>query len=287
MTDYREITYKSSDGLTLYARDYGPEDASLAVLCMPGLTRNSADFEDVCAGLPTGVRAIAVDQRGRGKSEYDTNPANYQPPTYVGDMFTLIDHLKLENVVLLGTSLGGLMSMMMNAMRPGFFRGIIMNDIGPVVDPAGLDRIKGYVGRGEPVETWEQAADAIRASNEVAFPDMTKDGWLKFAHRTFEATGDGRIRLAYDPKIAEPIGEDDDNAVPPDLWPVFDLLADVPVLLIRGAISDILHPDTVAGMQQRKPDMRYCEAARVGHAPVLDEPGVMDEIRAFVEVVRG
>ncbi len=285
MTEYREINYPSSDGLSLYARDYGPENASLTVLCMPGLTRNSADFEDVCAGLPDNVRAIAVDQRGRGKSEPDANAANYQPATYVGDMFTLIDHLKLENVVLLGTSLGGLMSMMMNAMRPGFFRGVIMNDIGPVVDPAGLDRIKGYVGRGEPVETWEEAADAIRASNEVAFPDMTQEGWLQFARRTFEPMADGRIRLAYDPKIAEPIGEDDDNAVPPDLWPVFDLLENVPLLLIRGAISDILHPDTVAGMQRRKPDMRYFEVARVGHAPVLDESGVMNEIRAFIEAI--
>lgn len=283
MADYDDIYYQSADGLRLHARDYGPADARATVLCMPGLTRNAADFEDVCAGLPDGVRAIAVDQRGRGLSAHDPNPANYQPATYVGDMFALIDHLGLERVILCGTSLGGLMAMMMNAMRPGSFAGVILNDIGPVVDPAGLARIKGYVGKGEPVTSWDAAAAAIRASNEVAFPNLDDEGWLRFAKRTFEEVGPGDIRLAYDPKIAEPIGDDDDSAVPPDLWPVFDMLHDVPLLIIRGGLSDILSADTVAEMRRRAPSADVFEVTGVGHAPMLDEAGVMECINGFVE----
>lgn len=285
MADFENVYYKSSDGLTLYARDYGPQDADLVVLCMHGLTRNAADFEDVCENLPGGVRGIAVDQRGRARSEYDLNPANYLPATYVQDMFTLIDHLGLERVVLFGTSLGGLMSMMMNAMKPGFFKGVILNDIGPVLDPVGLERIKGYVGKGEPMASWEEAAELIKANNQIAFPNLTGEGWMRFAKRTCEETEDGRVRLAYDPKISEPIGDDEDNAVPPDLWPVFDQLQDVPLLVIRGEISDILHPDTVTEMQRGKPDTQFLEVAGVGHAPLLDEPGVMEKVNAFVEAL--
>ncbi|MDZ7686351.1 MAG: alpha/beta hydrolase [Gammaproteobacteria bacterium] len=255
------------------------------MLCMHGLTRNAADFEDVCENLPTGVRAIAVDQRGRARSEYDPNPGNYLPASYVQDMFTLIDHLGLERVVLFGTSLGGLMAMMMNAMKPGFFKGVILNDIGPVINPEGLDRIKGYVGKGEPMASWEEAAELLKANNKSSRDALANDGWMRFAKRTCEETEDGRVRLAYDPKISEPIGDDEENAVPPDLWPVFDQLQDVPLLVIRGELSDILHPDTVAGMQRRKPDMEVLEVPGVGHAPILDEPGVMEKVSAFVKAL--
>lgn len=285
MADFEDVYYQSADGLTLYARDYGPKSADLAVLCMHGLTRNALDFEDVCENLPDGVRGIAVDQRGRARSEYDPNPANYLPATYVQDMFTLIDHLGLDRVVLFGTSLGGLMAMMMNAMKPGFFEGVILNDIGPVINPEGLERIKSYVGKGEPMSSWEEAAGLLKANNQVAFPNLSDEGWLRFAKRTCEETDDGRVRLAYDSKISEPIGDDEDNAVPPDLWPVFDQLADVPLLVIRGEITDILHPDTVAEMQRRKPDMEVLEVPGVGHAPILDEPGVMEKVNAFIKAL--
>jgi len=277
-----EIHYQSADGLALYARDYPSERTDLTLLCMPGLTRNAADFEDFCAALQPHYRCIAVDQRGRGRSQYDSNPANYQPATYVQDMFTLIDELGLENVVLVGTSLGGLMAMMMNAMRPGQFAGVVLNDIGPEVNQAGLDRIKNYVGKAAPVNSWEEAIAQTKATNGLAFPKVDDTGWAKFARRIYGENAQGIPELLYDPAISTPMEEADNNAVPPDLWPVFDALAGVPSIVIRGELSDILHPDSLAEMRRRKPDIEVIEIPDVGHAPMLDEPGVVTAISAFL-----
>ena len=279
---FQDVWYDSDDGLRLYARDYPTDNASLTVLCMHGLTRNSADFEDIADTLSANHRVIAVDQRGRGRSQWDGNSANYTPARYVADMFTLINVLQLENVVLLGTSMGGLMSMLMVAMQPQQFRGVILNDIGPVVAQAGLDRIKNYVGKSEPVDTLERAIEQTAAVNGLAFPDYRPADWEKWVHRTYATDEDGRLALLYDPTIAEPMGAADENAVPPDTWPLFDAMTALPLLTLRGELSDILEPDCVAEMQRRHPAMHFVTVPRVGHAPMLDEPLATEAIERFL-----
>lgn len=283
---YQDLWYQSKDGLRLYARDYPKDDAGLTVLCMHGLTRNSADFADLAASLQSDYRVIAVDQRGRGRSEWDSNPANYNTGLYVDDMFTLIDHLRLTDVVLIGTSMGGLMSMIMTTMKPDQFRGVVLNDIGPVVSTRGLDRIKGYVGKGKPVETWEEAIEQTATANSIAFPGYQRENWAKWVERMYEENEDGKLSLRYDPAISQPLNEDDTSAVPADLWPMFEAISKLPLLLVRGALSDILEPDCVAEMQRRHPQMQFFEVADVGHAPMLDEAGVVPAMKAFLSGIR-
>ncbi|MBQ74957.1 MAG: alpha/beta hydrolase [Gammaproteobacteria bacterium] len=282
MSAYEDIWYESDDGLKLYARDYRNDNAELTLLCLPGLTRNSADFDDLALALQGQYRVISVDQRGRGNSEWDREIANYQPARYTQDMYTLIDKLSLDNIVLVGTSLGGLMSMMMVALRSDIFRGVVINDIGPVVSQAGLDRIKGYVGKSKPVDSWEDAVEQAAAVNGVAFPNYQEADWTKIVHRMYEEDADGHLVLRYDPAIAEPMDNDQDNAVPPDLWPLFDLMKDIPLLTFRGELTDILSLDCANEMKRRRPDMNLVEVASVGHAPMLDEPEVMPVLSTFL-----
>ena len=174
------------------------------------------------------------------------------------------------------------MTMMMAAMRPGCLQAAILNDIGPEIDQAGLDRIKEYVGKSAPVFDWNDAADQVKALNKEAFPDYGDDDWMKFAQRTFNENEDGVPVLAYDPEISRPIDEDQSSAAPPDLWPFYDALIPVPTLLIRGALSDILSRDCVAEMVRRKPDLATLELADRGHAPMLNEPEALATIRTFL-----
>lgn len=280
--EFHDLWYTSVDGLKLYARDYQNSDAKLTVLCMPGLTRNSADFEHVCVYLAPEYRVVAAEQRGRGQSEYDPNPDNYHPVTYAADMFRLIETAELDNVVLLGTSLGGLMAMAMNAARPGAFKGFILNDIGPEVDEAGLERIKGYVGKTGPVATWEEAAAQARELNQAAFPDYGQTQWNQMARRMFHEDVDGVPVLSYDPAIARPIDADDSSAVPPDLWAALQLLDGTPTLLIRGELSDILAEETFDRMGKVLPGATSVVVPRVGHAPMLDEPVAREAITQFL-----
>jgi pimeloyl-ACP methyl ester carboxylesterase len=287
MADYEDIYYQSRDGLRLYARDYRhwqrPQAPRATVLCMHGLTRNSADFGGIADHLADDFRLLVVEQRGRGRSQWDDEPANYQPAVYVQDMFTLLDHLSLDQVVLMGTSLGGLMSMIMVAMQPTRFRAVIMNDIGPVVNPAGLERIKNYVGRSGPVSSWEQAVAQQKKINGGEFPDFSESQWLIFCRALYREDEQGRPVLAYDPAISQPMNEDQDAAVPPDLWPSFDALKPIPTLVIRGALSDILAPECVAEMRSRKPDLVFAEIPNRGHAPTLDEPDSIAAIDQFLD----
>lgn len=281
MAGFEERRFTTTDGLGIYARDYapvGPEQGP-HVLCMHGLTRNSKDFEDVApwlAGL--GRRVIAIDVRGRGQSDWDPEPARYQPATYAMDTLGLLDSLGVERCVAIGTSMGGLMAVLMNLMRPGVFAGVVLNDIGPELDPAGLARIRGYVGKSGPIADWADAAARLKAVNGVAFPDADDAFWNDFARKTAREMPDGTIRLDYDPAIAVPV-QSDAGAAPPDLWGLFDALASVPVLVLRGALSDLLAPATVAAMAARHPDLTAVEVPRVGHAPTLSEPAASAAIR--------
>ncbi len=282
MTEYTEHRYQSACGqLELFARDYPGDGPPL--LLMHGLTRNSGDFEPLARHLAGPYRLIVPDQRGRGLSPDDPNPANYRPDTYAGDMFALLDSLGIENPGLIGTSMGGLMAMVMNAMRPGSFPAIVLNDVGPVLDEAGLDRIGGYVGRVEPFADWAGAARACAEVNASAFPDFTQDDWQAWARRTCRQLPDGRVAFAYDPAIANGFADIGDTPQP-DLWPLWDALGQTPVLLIRGALSDLLAPDTVAQMKDRhEGPFSHIDVPNRGHAPMLDEPAALGAIRAFLK----
>ncbi len=283
MASFENLYYPGHDGLRLYARDYPHPSPRATILCMHGLTRNSADFAGIADHLASDYRLIVVEQRGRGNSEWDANPGNYQPAIYVQDMFALLDQLELQQVVLLGTSLGGLMSMIMVALQPQRFRAVIMNDIGPVLNPAGLERIKGYVGKSEPLTSWADAVAEQKAINGKEFPDFSDAQWLAFCQALYRENEDGVPVLAYDPAISKPMNEDQDAAVPPDLWPAFDALSPIPTLVIRGVLSDILAEDCVAEMQSRKPDLAVAQIPQRGHAPILDEPDSIAAIDRFLK----
>ena len=282
MSGYEDIYYQSTDGLRLYARDYSHPESEHTVLCMHGLTRNSQDFEHIASVLNQRFRVVVPDQRGRGNSAYDPNPANYRPGTYVEDMFTLLGHLGIEKPILLGTSMGGLMAMLMNAARPQAVEAVILNDIGPEVDPAGLARIQARVGKSPPVTSWDEAVKQNREAQGPAFPDFSDEQWLEFTRALYREDEQGVPRLAYDPAISQPMTQSEEAAVPADLWPVFEKLTEVPLLLVRGALSDILSSPCTAEMQRRHPSMRLVELANRGHAPMLDEPEAEQAITGFL-----
>ena len=282
MSNYHNVFYKVADGLTLYARDYaGPTADAPVLLCMHGLTRNSRDFARIAPTLALTHRVIVVEQRGRGRSEYDDQVERYVPATYIGDMFELLGQLGISHCATLGTSMGGLMAMGMNAINPTLFTHIVLNDIGPIVAQDGLNRIKQYVGSASEFPDWDAAVAYARAMNGSAFPNNTDAQWRTFAEQICSER-DGKIVLDYDTRLSQPMKADDGAAVPPDLWPLFDSMADKPVMLIRGMLTDLLDLDCVAEMQRRHPGMVRVDVAGVGHAPMLDESGVLDQIVAFI-----
>ncbi len=285
MSAFDEHYYTSRDGLRLFARDYTHANPRATILCLHGLTRNSADFAELCAALHDDFRLIAVDQRGRGNSAYDPNPENYNPLVYSRDMFDLLDGLGIAQVVVIGTSMGGIISMVMGSMDASRFRAVVLNDIGPVIDPAGLDRIRGYVGKLEPVNTWTDAEAQVAATNAIAFPDYGAADWRRFARKLYREDPTGRPVVAHDPAIAGSLRDRAEAPAVPDLWPAFDVLADIPVLVVRGATSDILAPACVTEMRRRRPDLEAVEIPDRGHAPMLDEPAALAALRGFLATV--
>ncbi len=282
-----EHTVRSADGLGLFVREYPAEtpaqghvDLGAPVLCLHGLTRNSRDFEIVAPRIAAlGRRVIAMDVRGRGRSDWDAEATRYQPLTYAQDAVRVLDQLGVSRAVWLGTSMGGLISMVAAATAPARVAGVILNDIGPVLDPRGIARIAGYVGNVAPHASWDAAAAAVKAVNGAAFPGADDAFWLTVARRTFRSRPDGRLELDYDPAIAATINP---NAPPADLMPLFDALIAIPLLVLRGSLSDILSRDGVAAMAARKPDLHAAEVPGVGHAPTLEEPSAWLPIVDFL-----
>jgi pimeloyl-ACP methyl ester carboxylesterase len=289
MSAYKDIYYQVEDGLTLYARDYQSRQVNgltaPTILCMHGLTRNSSDFEDLCHHLSEQYRVIAVDQRGRGLSQWDEQLERYNPLTYVNDMWQLLDQLSIDQVLLIGTSMGGLMSMMMAAQAPQRILGVVLNDIGPEIDPVGLARIKSYVGKSFPVSDWTDAVIETRRINGVCFPEYGDVQWLQMAYRLYRENADGVPVLSYDPAISQPLSETEGAVAPPDLWPLFLSMADIPVLALRGALSDLLSETCFIDMQNRLPQMVAVTVPRVGHAPALDEPVALLAIDDFTAAI--
>ena len=283
---YAERRWTSHDGLSLYARDYGGGDgpAKLPVITIHGLTRNSADFDHI-AGLiaRSGRRVLAVDVRGRGQSDRATDPMTYQPPFYAKDLLTLLDAAGIARAVFLGTSMGGLITMALTALKSRVVAAAILNDIGPEVDKAGLARIASYSGKPVDTPTWSAAAAYAREINGVAFPHYADADWDAFARRIFREGTEGSPVLNYDPDISVPIKAGGAKALAPNLWPYFRRLAKKrPTLLIRGETSDLLSADIAQRMQKAAPSMRYVEVPGVGHAPMLDEPVAKSEIFEFL-----
>lgn len=281
-------TIKTADGLSLYVRDYPAQapETGLPVFCLHGLTRNSKDFDVVAPRIAAlGRRTLAWDTRGRGQSERDPEPARYNPAIYVQDALGVLSEFGIEKAVFLGTSMGGLITMVLAAMAPQRIAAAILNDIGPEIDPAGIARIAGFVGKGGPVRTWVEAADAIKAINGHAFPDKLDDAafWMRFGRNTYRQTADGSFEADYDPAIANAFQQPEGAAPPPDMKPLFQALAAAgPVLVVRGALSDLLSAAGVETMRGLKSDLEVVEVPNVGHAPTLEEPVAWDALVDFL-----
>ena len=283
---YEDKSWQSEDGLALYYRDYaGPDGyAGPPVLCMHGLTRNSRDFADLAEYLAQTRRVIVPEMRGRGQSEYAADTATYNPVQYVADVEKLLSELGIERFIAVGTSMGGLMTMMLAAAKPGRIDAVVMNDIGPEIETAGIARIAGYVGQGRSYPTWMHAARSLAEVHGGAFPDFGLEEWLEMAKRTLVVSQNGRISYDYDMGIAEPFKQPG-GAAPTDLWAGFDALRDVPMVLVRGELSDLLSQETQAEMGKRNPAMSAVTVPRVGHAPTLDEPEARAAIDAMLAAI--
>jgi pimeloyl-ACP methyl ester carboxylesterase len=273
------------DGLRLHARSYGARDRRRTpVVCLPGLARTTRDFDTLAEALandPKRARhVLAIDYRGRGESEYDTDPANYNMATEVADLLAVLTALEIEPAVLVGTSRGGLLAMVLATVRPGAIAGVVLNDIGPVIETKGLVRIKSYLGRLPQPKSLGDAAEILRHLFAAQFQKLGPDDWMAFARRTFKQQ-DGSLKPRYDPKLAEALKNVDMARSVPPLWKEFDALASVPVMVIRGANSDVLSEQTVAEMSVRRTDMDVMVVPDQGHAPLLVESEVTARIGEF------
>ena len=277
MSLYQDRTWTSRDGLRLHYRDYPGRDDRPPVLCLPGLTRNARDFSHVAERLAGEWRVLCPDLRGRGESAYAKDSASYNPLQYADDIAMLFEETGIERVVAIGTSLGGLLVMITAMTAPQRLAGALLNDVGPEIDPKGLERIRDYVGQARSFETWMHAARAIEETQGSAFPDYTITDWLAMAKRCMAVGGNGRIHFDYDMKIAEPFAQPGGEAGV-DMWPALAGLKDKPVTLLRGELSDILAPATLTRMAQAMPLAEAVTVPRVGHAPMLDEPAAMAAI---------
>lgn len=282
---FSDQMFETADGLKLHYRVYPAtaEETGPPVLCLHGLTRNLKDFEDLAPKLGAlGRKVISATQRGRGGSDHDPQHERYNPAVYTQDMIGLLDHLGIDKAVFVGTSMGGLMTMIAATMAPQRIAKAVLNDIGPELGPAGIARIRTYAGKTDGrFANWEAAADAIRAINGVAFPKETGNAfWMDFARKTCREDN-GVVVLDYDPAIAKSVAEGGDVDV--DLWPLFDALKTIPTLVVRGGISDLLMMSTVEEMQRRKPDLAFVNIPDVGHAPFLTEPEAWAAIKAFLD----
>jgi pimeloyl-ACP methyl ester carboxylesterase len=284
MAGYVDRCWRSADGLRLHARDYAGAagEARLPVICLHGLTRNARDFEDVAPAIAAmGRRVLAVDVRGRGLSDWSPDPSAYIVPTYVGDVAAMTQALGVSRAVFVGTSMGGLITMALATMAPELVAGAVINDIGPELSPVGLARIAAYTGAATKIDTWYEAIDYTRRINAAAFPNYTPQDWAAFARRIF-CERDGKPAPDYDPDISATLKATPANAAPPDLWPLFERLAQRPLLLVRGELSDLLDAETSDRMRDLAPGMRFAQVEGVGHAPMLTEPKARSAIESFL-----
>lgn len=267
--------FTAADGTRLAYRDEG---SGLPLLCLAGLTRDGRDFDYLAPHLPP-LRLIRPDYRGRGASAH-ADPATYTVPVEARDALALLDHLNIAKAAVLGTSRGGIVAMMLAATARDRLLGVCLNDVGPVLDPAGLNRIKDYLGLRPAFASRAEMAAAMPGLSPE-FTDVPASRWADEVARHTTETGDG-LGLTYDPKLRDAVVPVFD-APPVDGWPLFDALQDLPLALIHGANSDLLVPATVAEMQRRRPDMILATVPGRGHIPFLDEPESLAAITAWLE----
>lgn len=277
---YADRYFTNRDGLRLHYRDYPGSEDRPPLLCLPGLTRNARDFADLAERLSPRFRVLAVDFRGRAQSDYDPVPERYIPPTYAYDVIELLDRLEIPQAVFIGTSLGGLVTMLMAVLAPQRIAAAIINDIGPDVNPGGIERIKTYVGKDVRYASWDEAGDAISRNYGSSFERYSHEDWVQMAKRNCREEN-GEIRFDYDMAIAVPF--DSGNEVPQvDMWPLFAALAQKPLLVVRGERSDLLTAETAAKMQAAAPNMKLALVEGIGHAPELNEPEAVAAIEEFL-----
>lgn len=274
----------ATDGLRLHYLDYPcPEPARLPLVCLPGLARTADDFFLVAeAAQRSGRRVLALDYRGRGRSQWDTDWRRYDPDVEEDDIFTVLAHAGVPEAVFFGTSRGGLHTMRIARSRPGVIRAAILNDIGPVIEKSGLLRIKGYVGKLPPLQRMRDAAALMRMTASTTFPAVTPEQWDIFARQTFEEK-DGKVQLRYDPELNHTLDDITPDAEIEDFWAPFVALSAVPILAIRGETSDILSIDTFDEMARQAPGLERYTAPGQGHAPFLLDQPTLDRIAAFLE----
>ena len=275
--------WTSRDGLKLHYRDYAGRTDRPPLLMLHGLTRNSRDFENVAARYAGDWRVIAADFRGRGESARDPNSARYVPGTYAADVTQLLDELGIGEAVFLGTSLGGLVTMIVAQVAPERIAGVLLNDVGPELDLSGIDRIKTYVGKPVVFRDWDEAADTLQKRAGDVHPRYGRTEWLRFAKRICRETDQG-VEFDYDMAIADPFNAGNTGEVP-DAWPYYRALAGRPILVLRGETSDLLSDAAAQRMATEITDVEVVTVPRVGHAPDLDEPEAIDAIDRLLERV--
>ena len=284
-SDPHSVFVSAPDGLRLHARCYGLRSApALPMVCLPGLARTAVDFDALGKSLAGDAsrprRVIALDYRGRGQSEYDRNPAKYSFQVELADVLAVIAALDAARAIFVGTSRGGILAMLLAAVRPTAIAGVVLNDIGPVIEPKGLIRIKGYVGKLPQPRSFEEGAEILRRLFDAQFPKLGPQDWLASAHRTFRQEN-GALVPTYDVNLAKTLeGVDFEKPFPP-LWAQFDALAHVPVMVIRGENSDILSPTTVEAMREHRAKLETIEVPDQGHAPLLAEADIIARIADF------
>jgi len=287
MQDAVSIFLSAPDGLRLHARCYGRRNATATpVVCLPGLARTAADFDALASALARDSahprRVIAIDYRGRGLSAYDSNPGHYSLPIELADVLAIITALEALPAIFVGTSRGGILAMLLAGVRPTAIAGVVLNDIGPVIEAQGLMRIKGYVGKLPQPRTFEEGAEVLRRLFGAQFPRFGPADWLAGAHRTFKEEN-GRLVTTYDPQLIRAMdGIEPERPLPP-LWNEFDGLGATRVMVIRGANSDILSAATVEAMRTRHSTLETLEVPDQGHAPLLVEPTMIAHIADFAK----
>ncbi|HEX3483919.1 MAG TPA: alpha/beta hydrolase [Micropepsaceae bacterium] len=291
MMPFEERFAQSPDGLRLFYRDYpgpgGENSARTPVLCIPGLTRNSGDFDFIASHIAATRRVLTTDLRGRGRSDYDPDPRKYAVPVETGDMLQLLETLGIPRIVVLGTSRGGVIAMVMATAKPDLLAGAILNDMGAQLEAKGLERIYNVMRSPPSYGDWDEAAAALALANASLFANVAPERWLRFAHALYHEQ-EGRIVGNYDPKfpqaILEGAGTNPRNeAGAADLWRWFAALANIPTLLLRGENSELLSADTAAAMVRAKPDLALVTVKDRGHVPFLDEPEAVTAIDAFLQ----
>ena len=278
---YRDGYVTVADGLRLHFRDYPGDASKPPLLCLPGLTRNVRDFAELAERYSPRFRVLALEFRGRGESDYDPIPSRYNPLTYAGDVLHLLDEQMIAEAVFVGTSLGGLVTMTIAGIAPQRIAAAIVNDIGPEISDAGIERIKSYVGKDVRFASWDEAAERLSANNSGVPAGWAHDDWVRMAKRTCRQEN-GQIRFDYDMAIAQPFNTASGATPQVDMWPLFMALAQKPLLVVRGEFSDLLSAEAIDKMKHAAPNMRTAVVAGVGHAPELNEPEAAAAIDKFL-----